>query len=263
MAVRFDPHPEHRPVLVTGASAGIGTETARLFSAAGYPVVLSARRVERLESLADELRAAGGRADCVALDLSDPAAVDAACEQVSALGDLEVIVHNAGDVMPSTSLGADPDAFATSVHTNLLGAQRMNARLVPAMVERGRGDVVFVTSDVVVRPRTYMAAYVAAKFGLEGLAKAMQLELEGTGVRVGMVRPGPVGTEQGSAWTADDIHRVIAEWGVHGHMRHDNVLRPEAVAHAIFVMATMPRGAHLTLIEIEPEAPVLDERSHR
>src|SRR5690606_9035339 len=153
-----------------------GHATALALAAAGHPVVLAARRVDRLTDLAAKITADGGRAEALALDLADPASIDAFSAGAEVLGPVEVVVNNAGEVMPITALG-DPDSFTESVHVNLLGAQRLAARLGPAMVERGRGDLVFVTSDVAIRPRTHMAPYVAAKTGLEGLVRAMQMEL--------------------------------------------------------------------------------------
>jgi NADP-dependent 3-hydroxy acid dehydrogenase YdfG len=250
--------------VVTGASSGIGAATATALAAAGHPVVLAARRVDRLEELAAEIVAEGGEAVALPLDLADPASVDAFAERAAtALGDLDVVVCNAGVVDPFTALAADPDAFTTAVQVNLLGTQRLAARLGPAMVERGHGDWVFVTSDVVVRPRTHMSAYVTAKAGLEGLARAMQMELEGTGVRVGMVRPGPSSTEQGTTWDEATVLHVMPAWEAWGHLRHSGALRATEVADAIAYMVAAPKGTHLTLIEVEPEAPVRDERSHR
>jgi NADP-dependent 3-hydroxy acid dehydrogenase YdfG len=261
---RFDPHPERRPAIVTGASSGIGAATALALAAAGHPVVLAARRADRLAGLAEKIVEDGGEAVSLVLDLADPASIDAfAATAADALGPIDVLVSNAGEVVPSTALAADPDDFAASVHVNLLGAQRLVARLGPALVAQGHGDVVFVTSDVVVRPRTHMAAYVAAKFGLEGLARAMQMELEGTGVRVGMVRPGPSSTEQGTGWSEDTVNHVLPHWSAWGHLRHSGALRPQNVADAIVAMVTAPKGTHLTLIEVEPEAPVRPDRSHR
>ncbi|MBX3283846.1 MAG: SDR family oxidoreductase [Actinobacteria bacterium] len=260
---RFDPHPELRPAVVTGASAGIGAATAAALAAAGHPVVLAARRVERLADLAAQLRADGAEALALPLDLADPASIDEFAERAAdALGPLDVLVNNAGVVEIMTGAGADPDDFAASVQVNLLGAHRLAARLAPAMVGRGHGDVVFVTSDVVVRPRTRMAAYVTAKAGMEGLARAMQMELEGTGVRVGMVRPGPASTEQGTTWSEDAVNAVVADWAAWGHMRHDGALRPRNVADAIVAMVSAPKGTHLTLIEVQPEAPVRADRTH-
>lgn len=260
---RFDPHPERRPAIITGASAGIGAATAEALAALGHPVVLAARRVERLEVLAAKIQADGGEALALPLDLAHPGSVDEfATAAADALGPVDVVIANAGEVVPATALAFDPDEFAASVQVNLLGSQRLLARLGPAMVQRGHGDVVFVTSDVVVRPRTHMAAYVAAKHGVEGLARAMQMELEGTGVRVGMVRPGPSSTEQGTSWSEATVNHVIPAWERWGHLRHHGALRPANVADAIAAMVSAPKGTHLTLIEVEPEAPVLPDRSH-
>ena len=107
------------------------------------------------------------------------------------LGPIEVVVSNAGDVQPISTTGADPEEFARQLQVNLAGAQALVSRLVPPMMQRGRGDVVFVTSEVAVRPRPEMAGYVASKAGLEAFAEAMAMECEGTGVRVGIARPGP------------------------------------------------------------------------
>jgi NADP-dependent 3-hydroxy acid dehydrogenase YdfG len=261
---RFDPHPARRPAIVTGASSGIGAATALTLAAAGHPVVLAARRTDRLAGLAEKITADGGEAVALAVDLADPDSIDAfAAAAADALGPVDIVVSNAGDVVPMTGMGADPDEFAESVHVNLLGAQRLVAHLGPGMVERGHGDIVFVTSDVVVRPRTHMSAYVTAKAGLEGLARSMQMELEGTGVRVGMVRPGPSSTEQGSTWSEETINHVLPRWSAWGHLRHSGALRPQNVADAIVAMVSAPKGTHLTLIEVEPEAPVLPDRSHR
>jgi NADP-dependent 3-hydroxy acid dehydrogenase YdfG len=260
---RFDPHPDLRPAIVTGASAGIGAATAVALAAAGHPVILAARRVERLADLAAQLQADGATALALPLDLADPASIDAFADRAAeALGPVDILVNNAGVVEIMTGAGADPDEFAASVQVNLLGAHRLAARLAPAMVARGHGDVVFVTSDVVVRPRTRMAAYVTAKAGMEGLARAMQMELEGTGVRVGMVRPGPSSTEQGTTWSEDAVNAVVADWTNWGHMRHDGALLPRNVADAIVAMVTAPKGTHLTLIEVQPEAPVRQDRTH-
>lgn len=260
---RFDPHPDRRPALVTGASAGIGAATAQALAAAGHPVILTARRVDRLEELAAKLAADGAEARALPLDLADPASIDACADAAAdALGPIDVVVANAGQISSATAMGDDPDAFARNVHVNLLGTQRLAARLGPAMVERGHGDLVFVTSDVVVRPRTHMASYVAAKAGLEGLARAMQMELEGTGVRVGMVRPGPSSTEQGTDWDEATVLHIMPSWEKWGLLRHSGALLPRNVADAIVAMVSAPKGTHLSLIEVQPEAPVTPERSH-
>jgi NADP-dependent 3-hydroxy acid dehydrogenase YdfG len=250
-------HPERRAAVITGASSGIGAATARAWAAAGHPVVLGARRLERLEEMAAEIVAGGGEALAVPLDLTDDGSIDVfATRAESELGPIEVVVSNAGQVFPTATLRVDPDDFAHQVRLNLVGAHRLLRALGPAMVERQRGDIVFVTSDVVRLVRPTMASYVASKHALEGLARSMQMELEGTGVRVGIVRPGPSLTEQGSTWTAEQIDDLTAEWARWGLMRHPGILQASDVASAVLTMVSTPRGAHLTLVEVEPEAPV-------
>ncbi|QYG92164.1 SDR family oxidoreductase [Iamia sp. SCSIO 61187] len=259
---RFDPHPERRPVAVTGASSGIGAAIAQQLAALGHPVVLGARRVERCEDLAATLRADGHEAAAVALDLTDDGSVARFAEEAAAVhGPLEVLVSNAGEVWPQAVHATDPATFTRQVQVNLLGAQALLHAVVPGMVERGRGDVVLVTSDVVRAPRPLMGAYMTAKHGAEGMARAMQMELEGTGVRAGIVRPGPSSTEQGTTWSEGEVVEVVDEWNRWGLIRHDGALRPGDVARAVTAMVTQPRGTHLTLIEVEPEAPAV-RRTH-
>lgn len=254
---RFEAHPSTRAAVVTGASSGIGLATAQLLARAGHPVVLGARRVDRLQEAAELIRADGGEAVAVSVDLADDASIDAFARTAEEeLGPIEIVVSNAGDVLPATALTVEPDDFARQVQINVTGAHRLVRALGPAMVQRARGDIVFVTSDVVRVPRTYMAAYVTSKNALEGLARAMQMELEGSGVRVGIVRPGPAATEQGATWPAEVIDEVLADWGRWGIMRHPGYLRAADVARAVLTVVDTPKGTHLTLVEVEPEAPV-------
>ena len=256
-----DPHPLRRPVLVTGASSGIGAATALRLAGAGHPVALASRRVERLEELAAKIRADGNEAVSVPLDLSAAAnepngALGCVKGATDALGELEALVSVAGDVLPTRAHETDPDDFARQIQVNLLGVQALVRAAVPAMVKRARGDVVFVTSDVVRVPRPTMSSYVASKWGLEGLARAMQLELEGTGVRASIVRPGPTLTEMGSGFPPDDLAALMSEWTAHGLMRHEGYLEADGVARAVQAVIETPRGTHFTIIEVEPEAPV-------
>ena len=249
--------PERRPTVVTGASAGIGAATARVLGAAGFPVALGARRVEVCGQIAAEIRAAGGEAVAHALDLTDADSVAAFAEKVTAdLGEVEVVVSNAGVVGPGVVHEVETERFASELDLNLLGAHRLVRAFVPGMVERQRGDVVFVSSDVAVRVRPFMSAYAASKWGLEGMATAMQMELEGTGLRVSLVRPGPTWSEMGSDWDPAEGARTLEAWIAFGLARHDHFMKPEAVARAIATVVSAPRGVHLNLVEVSPEAPV-------
>lgn len=258
---RFPSHPIRRPVAIAGASSGIGAATAHAFADLGHPVTLGARRVDRCESIVGALRAEGAEAAAAQLDVTDPDSVErfvAAAEQ--AHGPIEIAVANAGAVDPIL-VDASSHTFAAQVAANLFGAQSLVAHVLPGMIARERGDIVLVSSDSALRPRTYMAGYAAAKAGLEAFAAVMRSELEGTGVRASVIRPGPATTEQGSTWDVDVIEAVIDSWNHFGFLRHDGALLASQVAHAIVFAATAPRGALVTELDIQPEAPLSRDRS--
>ena len=243
--------------MITGASSGIGAATAAALAAAGHPVALGARRTDTCEELAATIRADGGEAIALPLDVGDDGAVrDFAAAAAHRLGPVEILVHCAGDLSAGLVHELDPAGFARQIEVNLIGAHRIASAVVPGMVGRQRGDVVFVSSDVVRAPRPRMGAYVAAKNGVDGMARAMQMELEGTGVRVSVVRPGPTMTGMGMNWDAPTVQAVLDDWVRWGLARHPYFLRPGDVAAAVTAIVSTPRGAHITLLEIEPEAPI-------
>lgn len=251
------PHPERRPALVTGASSGIGAATATALSASGYPVVLAARRLERLEELAAVLRSNGGEVAVVRLDVTDDESVGtAAAAAREAMGDIEILVSNAGDMTPMPAQSADTAAFLRQLDTNLVGAHRLVIELLGPMIERRRGDIVLVTSQNAVSPRPLVGAYNASKAGLESFGRTLQMELEGTGVRASIVRPGPTFTEMGWSWAPDLIDRCLKDWKRWGLLRHHQYLPAESIAQAVVSAATAPRGTHLSLVEVNPEAPI-------
>ena len=254
---RFEPHPQRRTAAVTGASSGIGAATAVALATAGHPVALGARREARCEELAAAIRAGGGEAVALPLDAADDDSVKGfAAAAADQLGAVEILVSCAGDVDAQLVHELDPAEFLRQLQVNLVGVHRLVSAIVPGMVARRRGDVVMVSSDVVRAPRPRMGAYVAAKNGLDAMARAMQMELEGTGVRVSLVRPGQTMTEMGMSWTAGTVQAVIDDWTRWGLARHPNFLRPGDVAAAIMAIVSTPRGSHLTLVEIQPEAPI-------
>jgi NAD(P)-dependent dehydrogenase (short-subunit alcohol dehydrogenase family) len=256
---RFEPQPDRRPAVITGASSGIGAETARVLARSGHPVVLGARRVEVCEEIATEICGGGGEAAAFHLDLADPGSIGRfAKEAEEAFGPVEVLVSNAAKIRPGAGLETEPEDFEEVLRVNVGGAQRLVRAFGTGMVARRRGDLVFVTSDVVAHPRPRMSAYVASKWGLEGFVTALQMELEGTGVRAVMVRPGPTLTGMGMDWDPEITGEVLAEWTRWGLARHSAFLRPEGVALAIAHAVAAPRGTHLSIVEVQPEAPLRD-----
>jgi NADP-dependent 3-hydroxy acid dehydrogenase YdfG len=251
------PHPERRPVVVAGASSGIGAATATVLAAAGFPVALGARRTDRCDEVADAIRRAGGEVVVHHLDVADGESVEKFAAAVEAdLGDVEVVVANAALTWPGVAHELRTEDLEAMVQVNVLGAHRLATTFVPEMVSRRRGDIVFVSSDVVQTLRPRLAGYVATKWAVDGLVQTMQRELEGTGVRASLVRPGPTASEMGFDWPQAETEKVINDWVGWGLARHGAVLPAEAIGYAVHTIVSAPRGTHVTAIDVQPEAPV-------
>lgn len=254
---RFEPHPARRPVFIAGASSGIGAATAIALAELGHPVALGARRVEICETMAEKIRADGGEAFAHRLDVTDNASVDefvTAAE--NALGACEIVVSGAGDLEFGSGWAMDPELFASQIDVHLTGAQRLAHRVLPGMVERQRGDFVFIGSDCADRVRPFAGAYNAAKTGLEAYARQLRMELEGTGVRSSIVRPGQTLTGMGMQAKPEVVGPMLEEWVKWGFARHPYFLRAADIAAAVAAVVSTPRGAHLVLVEVQPEAPL-------
>ncbi|BDE58381.1 SDR family oxidoreductase [Prescottella equi] len=254
---RFEPNPTRRPTLVSGASSGIGEAVAYALADLGHPVALGARRVAETEAIADKIRSNGGEAFAHFLDVTDDASVEAfvtAAEE--ALGPAEIVVSGAGDLEFGAADQMDPASFAKQIDVHLVGAQRLAHRVLPGMRERRRGDFVLIGSDCADRQRPMMGAYDAAKAGLEAMGRQMRMELEGTGIRASIVRPGPTFTGMGMNSTPEILAPVAETWGKWGFARHGYMLRASDMANAVVAVVGAPRGVHLVLIEVQPEAPL-------
>ena len=161
---RFEPHPARRPTLIAGASSGIGAATAVELAARGFPVALGARRVDKCQELAEQIRADGGEAVALPLDVTDPESVRSFADRASdELGDIELLVAGAGDTFFGRLSEIDTEDFESQVQIHLIGANRLATAVLPGMVRRQRGDVIFVGSDVALRQRPHMGGYGAAK----------------------------------------------------------------------------------------------------
>jgi short-subunit dehydrogenase len=178
--------------LVTGASSGIGAEIARKLADAGADLVLSARRVPELETLAGELRRSGGRIEVLPADLSTSAGADALA---AAAGEIDLLVNNAGvEVVGRPWREGHADKGERLLVLNLLSPMRLASKLLGAMVERGQGAVVFVASVSAWAPFPGGTYYAASKAGLAMAAESLRTDLKGTGVRSICVYAGPVQT---------------------------------------------------------------------
>ena len=177
--------------LVTGASSGIGAAFARALDQRGYAILLVARRRDRLEELAKTLK----RAEVLSADLCDQAEVARVASHALALGDLELLVNNAGYGSNGEFLALDGAREVAMVKLNSLAPLELAQRLLPSMVARKSGGVINVSSIGAFQPVPYMATYGATKAFLLSWSEALAYELRSSGVRVTCVCPGPTATE--------------------------------------------------------------------
>ncbi|WP_028477407.1 SDR family oxidoreductase [Nocardia sp. CNY236] len=253
----FTPHQDRRLALVSGGSSGIGAATAEALAGIGHPVAIGARRIERCAPIAETIRAKGGEVFAHPLDVTEPDSIEefvGAAER--ALGPAEILVASAGEIEFSPVHAMDPERFLRQVQLHLGGAQRLVHQVLPGMLRRQRGDVVLISSDSALAPRPWMGAYSAAKAGLEAMAQAMRMELEGTGIRTCVVRPGPTATGMGTDTDPQILGPLLQDWTAWGFFRHMNMVPASDVAAAVVAVVSMPRGSHLVLAEVQPEAPV-------
>jgi NAD(P)-dependent dehydrogenase (short-subunit alcohol dehydrogenase family) len=183
--------------LVTGGGSGIGLGCAEALLADGATVVLAARNAERLDAVADDLRARypGGSVATVSCDVTDEASVEAACAFAASQGALKIVVVNAGYGSAAPFHLTTLDEWNGVLGTNLTGAFLTMKHSVGHMVRSGGGSIVAVSSIAGVATHRYMTPYTVSKAGLEMLVKQVADELGPSGVRANAVRPGLVPTD--------------------------------------------------------------------
>lgn len=242
--------PATRTAVITGASAGIGAATARALAAAGFHVVLGARRFDRVAALADEL---SGTA--LELDVTDPGSV---ASFVRRIPECHVLVNNAGGAKGrETVLAADEDHWRWMWETNVLGTLRMTRALLPELVASGDGHVITVTSIAAHEVYDGGSGYTSAKHAQSALHRTLRSEHLGQPVRFTEIVPGLVETEFSLVRFDGDAERAAAVYqGV-------QPLTAQDVAEVIAFAATRPSHVNLDQIVLKPRAQYDGTRIHR
>jgi uncharacterized protein len=188
----------NQTVLITGASTGIGRELAMLFAKDNYRLVLIAREKGRLEDLAEELKQAHRtEVTILAKDLSLFQSVEEVCLTLEQNGiHIDILVNNAGFGVFGPFLTTDWDKEAQMIQLNILTLTHLTKRLLPAMVQKRSGRIMFVASTGSFQPGgPFLSVYYATKAYILSFSEAITHELKGTGVSVTTLCPGPTSTE--------------------------------------------------------------------
>jgi len=217
--------PEPRPssaALITGASAGIGSEITRELARRGHGVILVARRKEKLDELAKEVNQEFGvRAEAIGSDLSKAASRQRLPGRIGSLGlDVEILVNNAGFATGGAFAQSDPARELEQVRVLVEAVVALTSAFLPDMVRRGRGGILNVASTAGMQPLPYSAGYSAAKAYVLTFSEAIHQEVRGDGVTVTALAPGPVTTE---FWD-------VAGWQAGGQKFEQAVPRPAWVS---------------------------------
>lgn len=238
--------------VVTGASSGIGAATARQLAAAGFHVVIAARRMDRLTELAGEIGAIPWE-----LDVTDRSAVDAFA---AALPRVDVLINNAGGAFGADPVAtADPADWQAMFELNVLGTLHTTQALLPKLIASGAGTVVFISSTAGFVAYEGGGGYVAAKHGTHAIAATLRLELVSEPVRVIEIAPGMVRTDEfavkrmrGDQEKAAAVYRGVAE-----------PLTADDVADTVCWAVTRPPHVNVDLLVLRPRAQAAQHKVDR
>ncbi len=230
-------------VIVTGASSGIGRETARLFARAGSNVVLAARNEEQLQQLAQQLQEHGSRLLVVPTDVTDRQAVETMARTAAQeCGRIDILVNNAGIGLHALLAEGRMENVRLVFEVNVFGALNCIQAVVPYMKQRRRGQIINVSSIAGKIAAPFEGAYAATKFALTAVSDALRVELADHGITVIAVYPGPIET----AFVA----RALKEVKVPPRPWVVRRTPPERVAEAIVGAARRPqREVYVTLFD--------------
>lgn len=223
-------------VLITGALTGIGRATALAFARDGARIVVSGRRNDAGQTLANDLRELGAEADFVRADVrSDDETRDLVDTTVAKFGRLDVAVNNAGtEGKPGPVTEQTADSYAATFDTNVLGTLLSMKHELRVMQAQGHGSIINLSSTVGERGAAGASVYTASKHAVEGLTKAAALEAAAFGVRVNAVAPGPVETEMLNRFTGSADRKA----GLIASVPLGRAGEPNEIAQAILYLAS-------------------------
>jgi NADP-dependent 3-hydroxy acid dehydrogenase YdfG len=242
--------------VVTGASSGIGAAVARELAAVGMRVVLGARRADRLEGVADQIREAGGVAEPVVTDMRNEAQVERLiATAVERHGQLDALVNNAAVGHVRTIADGRTDEWHAVIETNLLGTLMGCRAALRHMVPRGSGAILNVSSASAHEAWPFLAPYAATKAAIYTLSRALRAEVAPLGVRVMTVEIHNAATEFGVGFDGDVLTAATRRWVELGLLNPSTpLIQPEDVARAIVFQLSQPDPVSIHDLEIRSRA---------
>ena len=234
--------------IITGASSGIGTATAIALAEEGAQVVLAARRIERLNEVAQKIEALGGKALPIVTDVSDETQVNDLVQKVNTtLGRIDILVNNAGIGGLGTIEDGDPAEWRRQFDLNVLGLLYATHAVLPIFKAQGVGHVVNLSSVAGRITRAGMGVYSATKWGVNAISEALRQEVHKDNIRVTIIEPGMVATE-----FIDNITDPAAKQALEARFKAVTPLQPEDIARAIAYAVTQPPHVNVNEILIRP-----------
>jgi len=232
-------------ILITGATAGIGQAAARRFVGAGWKVIATGRRQERLDDLVAELGA--DKVHAAAFDMRDEAAIDAALAALpEGFGDIDVLLNNAGLALGTAAAqDADLDQWRQMIDTNITGLVTITRKLLPRLIER-KGAILNISSVAATYPYKGGNAYGGTKAFVRQFSLGLRADLHGTGVRVTSIEPGMTETEFTLVRTGGDQGASDALYGGAAPMTGEDI------AETLFWVATLPAHLNINSLELMP-----------
>ncbi len=229
-------------VVITGASSGFGKALALEFNKAGYPLLLLARRLEKLEQLGLE------NTICEKVDVTDKAAFEKAVRKAEQVyGKTDLIINNAGIMLLGNLETQDPKEWQDMLNVNVMGVMNGMQIVMNDMKERQGGTIINISSIAGVKPFGNHAAYCATKYGVVGLSEVARGELSPYNVRVMRICPGAVATELLSHTTSEAIKDGYNQWKESTGV---GAITAEDVAKTIKFAYELPQGVNLREIQI-------------
>jgi len=225
-------------VLITGASSGFGEDAARLFAAEGCKVVLAARRLDRIQSLAESIQRAGGEAMAIPVDVVNRADIETMVEAtIDLYGQIDILFNNAGFGRLDWLERLDPHRdIETQVQVNLLGVMQTARAVLPYMIQRRQGHIINMSSVAGWVAAPAYSIYAATKYGVRAFTDALRREVSPFGIKVSGIYPGPAKTEFGQHTGNHPMKQTTLR-------RIFPSMASEHVAHAVIELAKHPRRA--------------------